>query len=150
MLRVLIISCLTLMPSDNIKMPDLSIDMPGKTFYQAAALEVKKRIRKRTETDKKDYQGKGFKKYSAKYGIYRSKSGRGVKPNLSFSGKMLGSMKVLASKITGKVVLSGEEAKKARGNEARGRIFFALHDKDRDAVMKLVTNWMGRKNKLKR
>jgi hypothetical protein len=134
----------------KVKMPDLSIDMPDRTFYQAAALETKKRIRKRTETSKLDYLGRRFKKYKQEYKEFRASKGRSVTPNLSFSGKMLGSMKTLVTNKFGKVVLSGEEALKARGNEKRGRIFFAFSKKDRDKVLSLVGKWMGKKNKLKR
>ncbi len=145
----------------KIKMPDLTLDQPDQTFFKAAAIETKKRIRVRTETNKKDYTGKAFRGYSPEYkkkrvegkiskpggGFYGARSGT---PNLSLSTKMLGSMKVLFTKTKGTVTLSGEEAKKARGNEARGRIFFAFHETDRDKVLKLVANWMTKKNKLKR
>lgn len=145
----------------SIKMPDLSLDQPDQTLFRAAALETKKRIRVRTETDKKDYLGKAFKGYTAEYkkkriegkiskpggGFYGARSGT---PNLSLSTKMLGSMRTLFTKSKGTVTLSGEEALKARGNEARGRIFFAFHETDRDKVLSLVTNWMTKKNKLKR
>ncbi len=59
-------------------------------------------------------------------------------------------MRIFFTKSKGTVTLSGEEAKKARGNEARGRIFFAFSENDRDSVLRLVTNWMTKKNKLKR
>lgn len=139
-------------------MPDLRLEKPDQTFFKAAALEIKKRIRVRTETKKKDYLGRAFKKYSAIYKKRRAagKAQKNVgprqvsKPNLSLSTRMLGGMKTLFTKRKGTVTLSGEEAKKARGNEAKGRIFFAFHSKDRDSVLKLVTNWMAKKNKLKR
>ena len=134
----------------KVKQPDLSLDQPNQTLYRAVALETKKRIRVRTETSKKDYLGRGFKKYTQEYKQFRSKKGRSTTPNLSFSGKMLGSMRTLFTKKKGTVTLSGEQAKIARGNEARGRIFFALHKTDRDKILGLVTNWMTRKNKLKK
>jgi len=142
-------------------MPDLTLDQPDQTLFKAVAIETKKRIRVRTETNKKDYLGKGFKGYSLGYKKKRvegkiSKPGGGFfgarsgVPNLSLSSKMLGSMKTLFTRSKGTVTLSGEEAKKARGNEARGRIFFAFSKTDRDRVLKLVVNWMTKKNKLKR
>lgn len=133
----------------KIKMPDLTIDMPDRTFWQAAALEVKKRIRVRTETDKKDYRGNAFKGYTQEYKEFRAKKGRSVTPNLSFSGKMLGAMKTLFTSKLGKVVLSGEEAAKARGNEKRGRVFFALASSDERSVLNLIDKWMTKKNRLK-
>lgn len=96
----------------SIKMPDLSLDQPDQTLFRAAALETKKRIRVRTETNKKDYLGRGFKRYTPEYSKFRTSKGRSNTPNLSFSGRMLGSMRSLFTKNKGTVTLSGEEAKK--------------------------------------
>lgn len=130
------------------KRPSLKLEMPSRTFWTAAAIEAKKRIRQRTETGKKDHNNRAFKPYREEYKILRAKKGRSTTPNLSFTGKMLGAMRIAVTNRIGKVVLSGEEALKAAGNEARGRIFFALAPPDIDAIYKMVDRWLAKKNRL--
>jgi len=129
--------------------PDLTITPPDVTFWRAAATEARRSIRVRTESKGQDHQERRFIGYGAKYAEYRQKKGRSSWPNLSFSGRMVGSMQTTAKNLTGKISLSGEEANKALGNEERGRIFFGLSKSDIDAVLKTVDAWMTRKNRLK-
>lgn len=60
-----------------------------------------------------------FKKYNPSYRDYRKKQGRGIKPDLNFSGRMLSSMDV--EKVTTNKVLvtfkRKEEEKKAMQNQ---------------------------------
>ena len=53
------------------KIPDLKIKVPGRTFYTAVAIEAKKNVRKRTETQKVDHEGKAFKPYTPDYEAFR-------------------------------------------------------------------------------
>lgn len=71
-----------------------------------------------------------FKAYSEKYKSFRKSKGRSTKPDLQFSGRMLGSMtsKVGKDKVT-IFFTRAEEAKKAAMNE-KTRPFFGLNRKD--------------------
>ena len=132
-----------------IKRPKIVIKAPDVTFYRAAAVEAKKRIRRRTETDGLDYRGQKFTPYSEYYKQYRLKKGRSGQPNLSFTGKMLTSMSAYSTTKSGHVALSGYFGNIARGNESNGRVFFALSSKDKSNILKTVGRWMAKKNRLK-
>ena len=132
------------------KQPDLTLKIPSSpSFWRSVALAARRWMRKRTIEDAVDVAGRAFKKYSDAYREYRKKKGRGVVPNLSFTGRMLGAMQAIGKRLKGQILLSGQEGLKAFGNEARGRKFFDLSTKDRNSVIKLVARWMTKKNRLK-
>lgn len=132
------------------KMPDLSIDMPDKRLWRAVGVDAAKEIRKRTEKGS-DVDGKSFKAYSPNYKAYRRKTGRSTKPNLVFTGRMLGAMArgITVIKNGTRITLSGRQGSKAWYNEKRGRVFFDVSQKEADVIIRKVSRWMTRKNKLK-
>jgi len=132
------------------KFPDLGLDLPSNaSYWRGIALEARKMLRKRTITSKEDVNLKPFKAYSAAYREYRKSKGRGVVPNLSFTGRMLGAIQAIGKRLKGQLLLSGEEGAKAFWNESRGRKFFDLADGERDSIFKSVSGWITRKNRLK-
>lgn len=131
------------------KFPDLGLDLPSNTSYwKGVASSARRLMRKRTITGKKDVKGKPFKKYSDAYREYRKSKGRGVVPNLLFTGRMLGAIQAVGKRLKGQLLLSGEEGLKAHANEARGREFFDLADGERDSIFKKVSGWITNKNGL--
>ena len=82
----------------KIDMPKLDLILPDEKFWKAAAIGTATDIRKRTETQGLDVKGKEFKPYSKDYREYRKQRGRSDKPNLSFSARMLGSMRASSTK----------------------------------------------------
>ena len=132
------------------KFPDLTLDLPSNpSYWKAIAASAGKMLRKRTITGKKDVNLKPFKKYSTAYKEYRKSKGRGVVPNLSFTGRMLGAVQAVGKRLKGQLLLSGEEGAKASWNELGGRKFFDLADGERDSIFKEVAGWITRKNRLK-
>lgn len=133
------------------KMPDLTIIPPDRSFWLKVATQVAKSIRQRTEDQGVDAHGKTFPGYTAQYAKFRRKKGRGTKANLSFSGKMLGALArgVSATKNSARVMLSGFEGAKAYYNEKHDRIFMEISKQDSNEIIKGVSRWVARKNKLK-
>lgn len=120
----------------DVKLPPLDLSIPGIRFWNEAGLQAVKEIRIRTETKGEDSEGNRFRPYSPKYRAFRVESGRSGTPNLSFSGRMLGSMArgIRAEKDNVKVQMSGEEGGKAFTNEQRGREFFNLSESQVDKL----------------
>lgn len=134
----------------KIKMPDLTIRVPKEPdFWAGVALQARRRIRTRTARDKSDVKGRPFKAYSDAYKEFRKSKGRSIIPNLTFTGRMLGSIQAVGKRMKGQLLLSGEEGFKASANEDRGRKFFDLAPTDRDSIIKKVADWMTRKNRLR-
>jgi len=78
-----------------------------------------------------------FKRYSSEYADYRSKMGRGSKPDLNFSGRMLSNLgveRVNNRKI--KVGFSRNEEKTKARNNSKTRPFVGV----RPAEMKFITD----------
>jgi hypothetical protein len=130
-------------------MPDLSLEMISRQEWKMAAIQAKKMIKQRTQEEKVDYKRRPFKAYSEDYKKLRLRKGRNATPDLTFSGKMLTAMSPYSTAKKGAVVYSGFYSKIARGNEARGRIFFALSSSDETKILKMVDKWMAKKNGLK-
>ena len=132
-------------------MPDLTIKLPKKaSFWQAVALNARRWLRGRTARDKVDVKGKPFKPYSPDYKKYRKSKRRSIVPNLVFTGRMLSAIQAIGNRLKGSLLLSGQEGLKAFGNEARGRKFFDLANKDRNKILTKVSRWMTKTNRLKR
>jgi len=78
----------------------------------------------------KGFKGGGFKKYNPTYAAFRKKKGRGTKPNLEFTGTMLGSMTTKANSKQAQIFFTrGTEADKAAGNN-KSRPFFGFSRKE--------------------
>jgi len=132
------------------KMPDIKFNPPDSpVFWKAVALEAQKDIRVRTETKKDDVEDKPFKPYDKAYREYRLDKGRSGRPNLSFTGRMLGGMVAIGRKGMAIVRLTGEQGFKAIQNEDRGREFFGLNKSQTEGIFKGVSNWIAKKNNLK-
>jgi hypothetical protein len=125
--------------------------MPASSsFWKRVAIQIQAVIRRRTETAKVDWQGRAFKAYSPEYRKKRSDAGRSTTPNLSFTTRMLSSMKALSTKTRAIVRLSGQQGFKAWVNELSGRIFFAISKKEADRITKQVSDNVAKENKLKK
>ena len=136
--------------SFKIKQPNLTVKMPDDSgFWKRVALELRRKIRHRTETKKVDWRGMSFKRYSDSYAEARVKAGRSITPNLSFTSKMLASMKEIGKKTRAIVRLSGNEGFKAWVNEP-DRIFFAISQQEADQINKQVADYTAKKNNLKK
>jgi len=139
----------------SLKVSSIKIDVspPDEPrFWQAMALEEAKEIRKRTETDKVDVDGRSFKPYTTAYKKHRAKKGRGTTPNLSFTGKMLGALgqRIRPRKDGVKIQLSGNEGFKAWATEKHGREWFDISDKRMKAIAGKVARWIKKHRGLKR
>jgi hypothetical protein len=119
------------------------------TFWRAVAVEAQKEIRTRTEKTGKDVDDRSFVAYSKAYEKRRAARGRSTRPNLSFTAKMLGSMRPIGRKGYAVIRLTGEQAEKAIGNEARGREFFGLSKGQTKTIFKEVLAWVTKHNKLR-
>lgn len=98
-------------------------------------------IEDRTE-DSKGYKGGKFKRYTKKYAKFRSSKGRGKKPDLNFSGKMLGSMTTKAKKTEAKIFFTrAAEAKKA-GMNNKTRPFFGFSRKEEKQLGKVFFRYL--------
>ena len=128
---------------------DLSLDLPDRKFWLQVATDANKEIHKRTVAGK-EVEGGSFKPYSKSYAKQRAEGGRSAKPNLTWSGRMLSSISAKAGKDYGKLSLTGREGFKAWANEENGREWFDLSSKQHDEIIKSISKWMTRKNKLKR
>ena len=136
--------------SFKTKTPRITFDAPDDPrFWKAVAIEVQKSVRKRTESQGKDVDLKSFDAYSTTYADFRRNKGRSAKPNLSFTGKMLGGMIAIGRKGMAIVRLTGEQGFKAFQNEERGREFFGIDDKQADEILKGVSKFIARKNGFK-
>lgn len=132
----------------NKKQLKLDIDLPGKQFWDAVTLDIARTIRKRTESGY-DVNGKRFKPYNKEYLQYRREKGRSLKPNLTFTGRMLGSIRAQGYKRGGRVTLSGEEGYKAWINEKMGREFFDISQPQINEIADRVDKWIAKRNKAK-
>ena len=130
------------------KRPDLRVKAPGRAFYKAVGVEARKQIRVRTETQGVDHEGDAFAPYSPGYLAKRIKSKRSGKPNLSFTGQMLGSIQVQTSRKGVSLVISGQQGLKAWGNELHGRPFFFLSEKEKATILADIARWVTKKNRL--
>lgn len=134
-----------------IKKPKIDIDTPDRKFWQRLGLSAARHIRKRTEKDGRDSDGKQFRPYSRGYESYRAKKGRSRTPNLSFTGRMMSALPqgVSATDKGAKIGLYGRQGGKAWYNELSGRKFLAISRKEADRINREVATWTARKNKLK-
>lgn len=124
----------------TVSQVDLSINLPTQAEWLKLGLGEAKEIRQRAESRGQDVNNQSFKPYTQAYAEYRASKGRGKKPNLSFTGRMMGAIgsNVRANKDSVTLTLSGEEGLKAWANEQNGRVFFGVTD---DRVKYLAENF---------
>lgn len=78
-----------------------------------------------------------FASYTPEYALFRSGKGRGTKPDLNFTGQMLGSMSVRANSKQAEIFFSrATESKKAAMNDKK-RPFFAFNDQEEKQLGKI-------------
>ena len=119
--------------NSNAKQVEKRLRKAGKDINQSVkralsitALEGINIIENRTQRSV-GFKGGRFTKYSPKYARFRRQEGRTTKPNLDFSGKMLGSMTSKANNREAKIFFTrAAEAKKAAGNN-KLRPFFGFN-----------------------
>lgn len=92
--------------------------------------------------DGKGYKDGAFKAYNEKYQAFRRKKGRGIKPDLNFSGKMLGSMTTKANRKEAKIFFTrAAEAKKAAMNN-KTRPFFGFSKSEEKQLGKVFFRYL--------
>lgn len=77
-----------------------------------------------------DYQGRNFAPYTPQYREYRRQTGRPLRPDLNFTGQMLGSMTVDSTSSRGRIFFTRvTEGTKAFYNDKK-RPFFSIGMKE--------------------
>jgi len=126
--------------TSNVNKIAKALDKQGKDLDKAMqrALSITAQeginiIEKRTERGV-GFKGGEFEPYTDKYAKYRKDNRRGTKPNLEFSGKMLGDMSTKANRREANIFfLRATEAKKAAMNN-KTRPFFGFNRKEKQKL----------------
>ena len=101
----------------------------------------------------RDFKGRAFRPYSAKYAKRRAKEGRTTTPNLFRSGQMLGNMSFKTfSRTKGQIFFPNRQQNlKAFYNDTLGvgkaqikREFFSVGKKEEDKAVKIFTDTIMR------
>lgn len=88
------------------------------------------------------YKDGAFKKYSEKYEAFRESRGRSDKPDLNFTGKMLGSMTTKANRREANIFFTrAAEAKKAAMNN-KTRPFFGFSKSEEKQLGKVFFRYL--------
>lgn len=125
------------------KIKDTGEDI-GKKTKRALSITAQEGINIIEDRTKKGkgYKGFGFKRYSEKYARFRRFMGRTNRPNLEFTGRMLGSMTSKANNREAKIYFTrSAEAKKAAGNN-KTRPFFGFNKQEKKALGKVFYRHM--------
>tara|TARA_R110001632_G_C11241524_1_gene407728 strand:+ start:45 stop:467 length:423 start_codon:yes stop_codon:yes gene_type:complete len=90
----------------------------------------------------RSYKGTFFKKYNASYAAYRLQKGRSTKPNLQFSGQMLGSMSAVSTSKYAEIYFTrATESKKAAMNDKK-RPFFGFSRNEQKTLIKTFQRYL--------
>lgn len=103
-----------------------------------------RRIMDRTTSQHVDADGAAFKPYSKGYSAKRAKAGRSDAVNLTFTGRMMSSVRRgVQSKSNDHIEIgvSGDEVDKAAYVEEAGREFIGVSDEDGEGIEKIVDEW---------
>lgn len=108
---------------------------------EKALLDARTQIVRRTQKGT-DFEGKEFEPYSEGYAKKKIKAGRNIKPDLTFTGKMLASIQVnvdtAVSGLLGRIFFgSATEGAKAKYNFERRRFFELSKDQVKTIVRKV-------------
>lgn len=110
-------------------------------------------ISTRTEAGK-DAENRSFRPYSQNYAAKRQARGYSTTPNLTITGRMLGSMNVKEQRGQAAIAISGASrsglgkrtrsthAERARGVTARGFNFFAISKKQRQTLIENLAEYL--------
>lgn len=82
-----------------------------------------------------------FKSYTPDYENFRSQSGRGVTPNLFFSGNMLGSMTSEVRKNEGIIFFSRREESAKASKNNKSRPFFGFTNKEKGKLSEVFKRY---------
>jgi hypothetical protein len=87
-----------------------------------------------------DFQGRNFAPYTPEYADFRRQAGRPLRPDLNFTGQMLGAMTIEASPSRGRIFFTRTaEGTKALGNDKK-RPFFAISRKDEVKIAEIFVD----------
>ena len=90
----------------------------------------------------RSYKGTFFKKYNASYAAYRLQKGRSTKPNLQFTGQMLGSMSAVSTSKYAEIYFTrATEAKKSAMNDKK-RPFFGFSRNEQKTLSKTFERYL--------
>lgn len=103
-----------------------------------------RRIMDRTTSQHVDADKSAFKPYSKGYQAKRAKAGRSDAVNLTFSGRMMSSVRRGVQSQSNdhiEIGVSGDEIDKAAYVEEAGREFIGVNDEDGEGIEKIVDDW---------
>ena len=84
-----------------------------------------------------DFQGRNFAPYTPEYAEFRRQEGRPLRPDLNFTGQMLGAMTIEASPSRGRIFFTRTaEGTKALGNDKK-RPFFSIGIKEENRIVEV-------------
>ena len=84
-----------------------------------------------------DFQGRNFAPYTPEYAEFRRQEGRPLRPDLNFTGQMLGSMTVDSTTSKGRIFFTRTaEGTKALGNDKK-RPFFSIGIKEENRIVEV-------------
>jgi len=84
-----------------------------------------------------DFQGRNFAPYTPEYAEFRRQEGRPLRPDLNFTGQMLGSMTVDSTTSKGRIFFTRTaEGTKALGNDKK-RPFFSIGIKEEKRIVEV-------------
>ena len=87
-----------------------------------------------------DFQGRNFAPYTPEYAEFRRQAGRPLRPDLNFTGQMLGSMTVDSTTSKGRIFFTRTaEGTKALANDKK-RPFFAISRKDEVKIAEIFVD----------
>jgi phage gpG-like protein len=90
----------------------------------------------------RSFKGTFFKKYSASYAAYRLKKGRSTKPDLQFTGQMMGSMSAISTSRYAEIYFTrAAESKKAAMNN-KSRPFFGFSRNEQKTLSKTFERYL--------
>ena len=88
------------------------------------------------------YKGGQFRPYSEKYAAFRAEKGRGLKPNLNFTGQMLGSITSKANSKQAEIFFRGATASAKASKNNKSRPFFGFNRAEKKKLAKKFEGFM--------
>lgn len=116
----------------------------GKSIKRALSITAQEGINiiERRTAQSVGYKGGKFRKYTPDYAKFRLFNSRTQRPNLDFSGKMLGSMTSKADRKKATIFFTrAREAKKAAGNNEL-RPFFGFSKREQKKLGKIFFRYI--------
>ena len=127
--------------ANDLKKRGKSLKSSAKKALLITALKGINIIEARTSKSR-SYKGTFFKKYNASYAAYRLQKGRSTKPDLQFTGQMMGSMSAVSTGSHAEIYFTrATEAKKAAMNDKK-RPFFGFSRKEQKTLGKTFERYL--------